>query len=186
MDAQVNNILGINVGFSDLSKNKQYSYPQELNYKLEYNLNYFFTYRLWMIKAEYGLIPSNNFGNIHRFFFSTGISTLTDKPFSFHFLTGCGGYRFIKSYVTPEGDEFYHSTKTYLLINSGLLIRPFKKVKLAFGIDFSMTGMTLKKTESKGKFTTYYYSSDPFILSGSINYILSSKTKNKELPKTKE
>jgi hypothetical protein len=186
LDAQVNNIFGANFGFADLSKNKQYSYPKELNNKLEYNLNYFFSYRLWMVKAEYGLIPSSSFDNIHRFFISTGISTITDKPISFHFLTGCGGYRFIKSYVNAEGDELVHSTKAYLLINSGLLFRPFKKIKMAFGIDLSITGMTLKKTESLGKFTTYYYNYDPLILSVSINYILSKKTENKERPETKE
>lgn len=177
--SQSSHFVGMNIGYGNFDKSERYSYPIVLNQKFEANINYFFNYKLLMFKTEYGVIPFTNFGNIYKFNLLLGISTVTDKLFSFYFLTGGGGYRFAKSYIDIDGTEYYHTSKTYLTLNTGALIRPFRHLNIALGLNLMLTGMAINVDESKGKFITYTNYYDPFIPSLSMNLNVQRK-KNKK------
>lgn len=129
--SQTNNqhIIGLNVDYSTM--------PKIINANVGSNFTYFYAYKYFCVRTEFGVIPGSNFGTLIKTCLNFGVTTDFNKPLSLHAVTGIGGLTSTKTYLY-NGLE-YDAEIGNLTLDIGTFVRPTKNEKFFLGFDMMLS-----------------------------------------------
>jgi hypothetical protein len=127
-----------------------------LKYNVEFNLNYIYNRKNFVLKAKTGLCPFTYFGNYYNASLLLGLSTKMDRVFSYYFLAGPNLFSANKNH-----SEFYEpATGFFIGLNTGVIFKPKFSDKLFFGIETETEPQFYYSKSNKG----YYLKKQFFVL----------------------